>query len=165
MLLTKPVAASAAIFALATTIGCSAEHQALRPKAPGAVVTSTKADFCGARQAALRFRALIRDFNSGSKDVVKEYFATPTKFEFWWDPTLESGSVLQHEQLPHHLRALHSKGIRLQVTRDPQGGRGFTFGVLRSGNKSRKVAINGGKGLLDCATGKYVRLVIDRWSE
>jgi hypothetical protein len=143
---------------------------------------------CDGSTAEPVVRALFADLSAGRPVQVATYFNTPRNFDIWWDPTLPSGQVITFQAGPgsntytldalqSHLSTLRGRGITITLTKlvpngysdhaftgSPHPGGVFTFDARgRAKPGAPTVAGGGGKGMVDCVTGKLVDLVIDGW--
>ena len=128
-----------------------------------------------------------RELAAHRKISLATYFGAPRDFDIWWDPTLPSGQVITFQAGPgndtvtlaalqSHLNALHGRGIRISLTKlhpdgysdhsftgSPHPGGVFEFDSQGRASAGAPMAGGGGKGMVDCVTGKLVDVVIDGW--
>jgi hypothetical protein len=139
---------------------------------------------CSGAGAEAVLRALFSDLTAGRSTPVANYFVAPIDFVRWWDPTVRSGQIITFEPGPGsstetldalqaHLDALRQHGARGTITgfaahgydssSPREVGGGFTFELHARGNGQTAMADGGGKGTIDCTTGKLKTVVIDTW--
>src|SRR5262249_52363539 len=132
-------------------------------------------------------RALFAALDSGQRVDVATFFVTPRSFNLWWDPTLKSGQVITFDPGPYdqpftlneltaHLNMLAGRHLHVTVSAfqaggytstnyigSPGGGGDFTYDLKGGPSGSATDMRPGGKGLVDCDTGKLKALVVDEW--
>lgn len=108
------------------------------------------------------------------EEVLAAYVVPPRDFVRWWDGTLRLSQTLTFDNgLEQHLDKLQQNGMDLTVTGfndvgfqrggTREEGGGFTFGLrgrLSRGEPLRSGQALGGKGAVDCVTGKLKAVVI-----
>jgi len=191
--LTIVVIALVVVVAGATTAGTLSSRRSPRPTVgsthPALVTTPTIVGpvRCDGSTAEPVLRALFDAVSAGRPVSLAPYFGAPRDFDIWWDPTLPSGQVITFQAGPgndtvtlaalqSHLNALHGRGIRISLTAvhpdgysdhsftgSPHAGGVFEFDSQGRASAGAPIAGGGGKGMVDCVTGKLVDVVIDGW--
>lgn len=129
-------------------------------------------------------RGLFADLSAGRTPDIGTYFVDPLDFVRWWDPTLPTGAVITFEAgagsgtatldtLQSHLDALHHRGVTGTVSgftatgynapSSKEAGGGFTFTLRARATGTGAQRDGGGKGTIDCVTGRLKTIVIDAW--
>jgi hypothetical protein len=182
-----------AVAAGATTASTLTGRGVARPTAgstrPVVVITPhlTAPVRCDGSTAEPVVRALFADLSAGRPIRIATYFNAPRNFDIWWDPTLPSGQVITFQAGPgsntytlaglqSHLNALRGRGITITLTHlQPDGysnnaftgsqhpGGVFFFDSSGRARAGAPLVAGGGKGMVDCVTGKLVDFVIDDW--
>jgi hypothetical protein len=177
-----------AVVAIATA-GDGDKRAATVPTAPRVVTTPTLTvpAHCDGSSAESVLSALFAALDSGQHVDVATFFVTPRSFNLWWDPSLPSGQVITYDPGPYdqpftlneltaHLDMLAGRHLHVTVSAfqaggytntdyngSPGGGGSFTYDLKGGPSGSATDMSPGGKGLVDCDTGKLKALVVDEW--
>src|SRR5215467_11967070 len=138
---------------------------------------------CNGTAGQALVRGLFADLSGGREPSMSRYFTTPVNFLRWVDPysvtditftpaAANDGSV-DLDVLEKHLDGLARGGFSVKLVTftdggfdgggTPDAGGWFDFTAFGKGRKSETPTDGGGKGAVDCATGKLKALVLDSW--
>ena len=144
--------------------------------------SASPALLCNGTGGKALLTGLLADLNAGRTPALATYFSPPIDFVRWWDPTTPevitflpgpgSGTVTL-DALQAHLEELAGGGFSVRLVdfadagyqgsaQNGDAGGWFEFD-LRGHSAGTATRDGGGKGAVDCASGRLKVLVVDGW--
>ena len=157
------LAAVILVLAGCTSVG---DKTGIAPTRPTGVVSSPP--HCDGSQVTDRYAEFASAFNRGELALAVDQFVSGHPF-VWWDPSDPLGKVQVLDEIRDHFGTMYALGVRLPISFTIQG-----FSGPDANGQDPSAGTGGfdwddghgfwGKGGIDCASGKFVYMVIDGWT-